>query len=74
LSGQLTANATALGRVVAIPLSVAGTLDSPMLVPNASAIAGAVAGSAVLGPGIGTAAGAKLGEWVDGIVGGRRRP
>lgn len=73
LSGQISANATALGRTLAVPLAVSGTLDSPMLLPNASAIAGAVAGTAVLGPGVGTAAGAKLGEVVEGLFGGKKR-
>ncbi|HEX2826141.1 MAG TPA: hypothetical protein VHP37_07335 [Burkholderiales bacterium] len=68
LSGQLSANATTLGKSVSIPLAVSGTLDSPMLLPNAAAIAGAVAGTAVL-PGIGTAAGAKVGEVVNGLFG-----
>ena len=63
LSGQIDASATALGRSVAIPLAVSGTLDSPMLLPNASALAGALAG---------TAAGAKLGEVMDGLLGKKR--
>jgi uncharacterized protein involved in outer membrane biogenesis len=71
LSGQLNANATALGRAASIPLSVTGTLDSPMLVPNAAAVAGALAGTAVL-PGIGTAAGAKVGDVVEGLLGKKR--
>lgn len=75
LSGQLNTNVKALGRAVSLPLTVGGTLDSPMLLPNASALAGAAAGTAILGPGAGTAAGAELGKWVDGLFGkpaGRR--
>ena len=73
LSGQISASASGLGRTVTMPLSVAGTLDSPRLVPNAKALAGALAGTAVLGPGVGTAAGAKLGEVVEGVLGGKKR-
>jgi hypothetical protein len=51
-------------------ITAAVTLDAPMLLPNATALAGAV----VLGPGVGTAAGAKLGGLVEGLLGnGRKR-
>jgi uncharacterized protein involved in outer membrane biogenesis len=73
LSGQINANPTALGRTRAVPLAVSGTLDSPMLLPSTSALAGAVAGTAVLGPGVGTAAGEKLGEVVEGLFKGKKR-
>ena len=73
LSGQLSANVSGLGRAVTIPLAVTGTLDSPMLLPNAKALAGALAGTAVLGPRMGTAAGAKVGEAVEGLMGRRKR-
>jgi hypothetical protein len=68
LGGQISASATALGRTLAVPLSVTGTLDSPMLLPNASALAGAAAGT-LIAPGIGTAAGAKVGEVLEGLFG-----
>ena len=70
LSGRINANASGLGRTVTIPLSVGGPLDSPMLLPNAKAVAGALSGTAVLGPGVGTAAGAKA---VEGLLGGKKR-
>ena len=69
LSGQLNTTLKALGPTGSIPLTVTGTLDSPMVYPNATALAGAAAGTVLLGPGVGTAAGAKLGEFVDGIFG-----
>jgi hypothetical protein len=72
LSGQITANATALGRTLIVPLGVSGTLDSPMLLPSVSALAGAAAGTAIL-PGVGTAAGAKLGGMVEGLLGDGRK-
>lgn len=73
LSGQLHANVKALGRTAAVPLTVAGTLDSPMLYPNPAALAGAAAGTAILGPGVGTAAGARLGEFAEGLF-GKKKP
>jgi uncharacterized protein involved in outer membrane biogenesis len=73
LSGQLTASVKGLGPTLAVPLTVSGTLDAPMLLPNMTALAGAAAGTAILGPGIGTAAGAKLGEFVEGLRGGSRK-
>jgi uncharacterized protein involved in outer membrane biogenesis len=73
LSGQLTASVKGLGPTLAVPLTVGGTLDAPMLLPNMTALAGAAAGTAILGPGVGTAAGAKLGEVVDGFFGKRKR-
>ena len=67
LSGEL--NTTLKGTGAGIPLTVAGTLDSPMLYPNTTALIGAAAGTAVLGPGLGTAAGAKLGEIAEKLLG-----
>jgi uncharacterized protein involved in outer membrane biogenesis len=73
LSGQLSTNVKALGKNAGIPLIVAGTLDSPMLYPNPTALAGAAAGTVIL-PGVGTAAGAKLGEFVGDLFGKIRKP
>jgi uncharacterized protein involved in outer membrane biogenesis len=73
LSGQLTTSLKAGGAAAAVPVVVAGTLDSPMLLPNTTALLGAAAGSAVLGPGLGTAAGAKLGEFAEGLLGRKKR-
>jgi hypothetical protein len=73
LSGRLNANANGLGRLAGVPLIVSGTVDSPSVVPDARALAGAAAGTALLGPGIGTAAGTKLGDVVEGLLGGRRK-
>ena len=73
LSGELNANATGVGRAVTVPLVVAGTLDAPLLYPNTAALAGAAVGTAILGPGLGTAAGAKLGEITGGLFGKKKR-
>ena len=73
LSGQLTATLSGAGARANVPLVLAGNLDSPMVYPNTTALLGsaaaAAAGTAVLGPGVGTAAGAKVGEMVEGFLG-----
>jgi len=71
LSGQLKTSVKALGASASVPLTVAGTLDSPMLYPNTTALAGAAVGT-ILAPGVGTAAGAKVGELVDQLFGKKR--
>ena len=52
-----------------VPLNVSGTLDSPLLYPTGGTMAGAAAGTAVLGPGLGTALGAKVGQWAENLFG-----
>jgi hypothetical protein len=56
-------------NLTAIPLQVSGTLDKPMVFPTKAAIAGAVAGTAILGPGVGTSLGIKAGSAVGKIKG-----
>ena len=73
LSGQF--NTSVKGVAVAnVPLVVAGTLESPMVYPNPGALVGAAVGSTVLGPGVGTAAGAKLGEFARDLLGSGKNP
>ena len=55
--------------LAAIPLQISGTLDNPVVLPTKAAMAGAVAGTAVLGPGVGTSLGVKAGSAVDKIKG-----
>jgi len=70
LSGRINAEITA-GQLTAasVPLNVSGTVGSPMLFPTAAFLAGAAAGTAVLGPGLGTTVGAKVGSWVESLFG-----
>ncbi len=70
LSGKLNANvkASKLGSA-SVPLNVSGTTQSPMLLPTAGYLAGAVAGTAILGPGIGTSVGSKVGRFAEGLFG-----
>jgi uncharacterized protein involved in outer membrane biogenesis len=73
LSGRITAKvkATSVGSA-AVPLNVSGTLDSPMLLPTGGTLAGAALGTAVAGP-LGTAAGAKAGQWAEGLFGKKEK-
>jgi hypothetical protein len=63
LSGQLNVDASVggVGGLVAVPVQVAGTLDSPSVSLSRATMLGAAIGSAIL-PGAGTAAGAKYGD------------
>jgi uncharacterized protein involved in outer membrane biogenesis len=56
-----------------VPLKVSGTVSKPEVFPTKAAMAGAVAGTAVLGPGVGTTLGVKAGSALDkmkGLFGG----
>lgn len=67
LSGRINAEVKAVGTSTGVPLNVAGTLDAPLLYPTGGTMAGAAAGTAIMGPGIGTTVGAKVGGWVEGL-------
>ena len=67
LSGRINAEVKALGTSTGVPLNVAGTLDAPLLYPTGGTMAGAAAGTAIMGPGFGTTVGAKVGGWVEGL-------
>lgn len=68
LSGRVNARLNALGTSAAVPLNVAGTVQSPTLLPTTGTVAGAAIGTAIL-PGIGTGIGAKAGEMIEGLFG-----
>ncbi len=54
--------------LVTVPLKVSGTVDAPEVMPTKAAIAGAAAGTAVLGP-MGTSIGMKAGSALDKLFG-----
>lgn len=59
--------------LVGIPLDINGTVTDPLVMPSKAAMAGAVAGTAILGPGLGTSLGIKAGtaiEKIKGLFGG----
>lgn len=74
LSGRIDAQ-LGTGKLASatVPLNVSGTLDSPMVLPTGASVAGAALGTAVLGPGVGTSVGAKIGNWAEGLFGGDKK-
>ena len=69
LSGRVTVKIRAASVAsAAVPLNVSGTVSSPLLFPTGGTVAGAAIGTAVAGP-LGTAAGAKVGQWTEGLFG-----
>lgn len=50
-----------------VPLVISGSLDNPSVSPSKLALVGAAAGTAVLGPGVGTSLGIKASKSVDKI-------
>lgn len=65
LSGRVSVDlaAAALGGAVAVPLVVGGTLDAPEVTLTRGALIGAALGTVVM-PGVGTGAGASIGDKV----------
>lgn len=55
--------------MAAIPLQISGTLDNPTVFPTKAAMVGAVAGTALLGPGVGTGLGVKAGSAMSKLKG-----
>jgi uncharacterized protein involved in outer membrane biogenesis len=71
LSGRLNADVKAVTLATGkVPLNVSGTLEHPWVFPTGGTVAGAAAGTAVLGPGVGTALGARVGQWTEGLTKG----
>ena len=70
LSGRISAEVKA-GSIASasVPLTVSGTVQSPLLLPTGGTVAGAAVGTAILGPGVGTSVGAKVGEWTENLFG-----
>ena len=71
LSGRISVQVKALGTSTHVPLNVGGTLGAPRLYPTGASIAGAAVGTVILGPGLGTSVGAKVGNWTEGLFGSK---
>jgi len=75
LSGRVRVDVTrgTTGQVTGVPLAVSGTLDEPQVTLTRAALVGAAIGTALM-PGVGTSAGAnlgdRLGEGIKGLFGG----
>jgi uncharacterized protein involved in outer membrane biogenesis len=73
LDGAVVADVKNSVGLAAIPLDVSGTVSNPVVLPNKAAVAGAIAGTAILGPGVGTSVGVKAAgavEKLKGLFGG----
>lgn len=64
LKGIIDVGLKRFSALVGIPIRVSGTTREPRLRPTEAALAGAAAGTAVLGPGLGTVLGIKAGQVV----------
>jgi hypothetical protein len=73
LNGLIDASVKGTSALVSTPLAVAGTVQDPFLYPSKAAIAGAAAGTALLGPGLGTTVGMKAMRLTGRIFGRKKR-
>jgi len=74
LSGRINAEVKAGSLAAAsVPLNISGTLDNPRALPTGATVTGAAVGTAILGPGVGTTVGAKIGGWADSLFGGDKK-
>lgn len=62
LSGRMEVAVKGASALVSTPLAVSGTVQNPTLFPTKAALAGAAAGTALLGPGVGTTIGMKAAQ------------
>jgi len=70
LGGTLDVNIKGTGWLASIPMVISGTLDEPVIGPSKSAMAGAAVGTVILGPGLGTTVGARVGGFLNKLFGG----
>jgi len=67
LSGEITVALRKTASIISAPLTVSGTISDPSLRLSNDAIIGGVIGTSVLGPGVGTAVGMKVGRIIKKI-------
>jgi hypothetical protein len=71
LSGQIDVAIKGTAALVSTPLALSGTVQNPSLYPSKAALAGAAAGTALLGPGLGTTMGMKAARMTQKFFGGK---
>jgi len=69
LGGEVKVEIKKGATLAAIPLQISGTTDKPMVFPTKAAMAGAAAGTAILGPGVGTSLGIQAADKLKGLFG-----
>ncbi len=67
LDGVVEVKVNNSAGLAAIPLNVAGTVNNPVILPSKMALIGAAAGTAILGPGVGTSIGIKAAGALDSV-------
>ncbi|MEO8166061.1 MAG: hypothetical protein ABI619_11765, partial [Betaproteobacteria bacterium] len=72
LTGQIDVALKGTSGIVSTPLVVSGTLQSPILYPSKAALAGAAAGTVLLGPGLGTTVGMKAARYTQKLLSTKR--
>lgn len=71
LSGQVDVAFKGTSALVSTPLAISGTVQNPWIYPSKAALAGAAAGTALLGPGLGTTVGIKAARFTQRLFGGK---
>jgi hypothetical protein len=69
LKGALETDVKGTAGLMSMPMVVSGTLDKPVVSPSGSVLAGAAVGTAILGPGMGTAVGIRVGGFLNKLLG-----
>lgn len=69
LSGRIETALKGTGSLVGTPVAISGTVDSPVVRPTKGTLAGAAAGTVLLGPGVGTTIGMKAGQLTERLFG-----
>lgn len=69
LNGALDADVKGTMGLVSMPIVISGSLSDPSVKVSRSALAGAAVGTAILGPGLGTALGVKVGGFLKKLFG-----
>ena len=69
LNGVIAVEVKRSVGLAAIPLNVSGTVNKPVVLPSKAALLGAAAGTAILGPGVGTSLGIKAAGALDKVKG-----
>ena len=69
LGGMLNTDIKGAAGLVSMPIVISGTCSEPVVWPSRSALAGAAVGTAMFGTGTGTAAGIKIGGFLNKLFG-----
>jgi AsmA-like C-terminal region len=69
LAGTLDTEVKGTAGLISLPVVVSGSLRAPVVAPSGSAMAGAAVGTAILGPGLGTVVGIRVGGFLHKLFG-----